>query len=168
MEVVLVKTFVSKSAVEAFNESVLNRFSRRDMVQFYAAIGGPAGHRERTHLRAVVENDCLWIAAQLGDHVERARHSFAGKTEVRLEREVLSRTVVAYGQDSKSATVAKTVVNEIERPATVWYEGGGFNGPAAQRELPSNAFADLQIRGSIDPGDALMVVEDAFSSEKYR
>ena len=77
LEVVLVETLVSQLAVEALDESVLNGFSGRDVVQLNAAIGGPAKHRERTHLGTVVEDDGLRVAAELSDDVERANHPLA-------------------------------------------------------------------------------------------
>jgi hypothetical protein len=85
-----------------------------------------------------------------------------------LERKILARAIIADRQDPKAATVPKTVVHKVKRPAIVGNERLGFDRSASQRELAANSLADLQIRRSIDPGDALVLVEDALSSEQHR
>ena len=45
-KLVLVKTFVTKAAVERFNVGVLRRFARVNEVQPNSSIACPAGHRD--------------------------------------------------------------------------------------------------------------------------
>ena len=114
MEVVLVETFISEPAVETFDKRILHGLPRRDMVQLNAAIGRPSKHRERTHFRAVVENDRLGVAAEFGDDVERASHPLAGKAKIRFERKVLPRAIISDGENPKSAAVPKPIVDKVK------------------------------------------------------
>jgi hypothetical protein len=118
------------------------------------------------NFRAVVEYDRLGIAAKFGDDIECASHALAGEAEIGLECKVFSRAVVANGENPKAATVPKPIVDKVERPSIVWSESLGFDGSASKGKLAANAFSDLQVRRSIDPRYALVVVEDALSSEQ--
>ena len=77
VEEMLVETFVTQSAIEAFNKAVLHRLTRCDEVPGHTALLAPFEHDVRGKLRAVVRDDHAGRASELDDLVELTRHSRA-------------------------------------------------------------------------------------------
>ena len=93
----LVQKFIPQTPVEAFDERVLRRFSRRDVVPFDTAILGPLQHRHAGELGAVVADDAGRQAANHGDGVEFAGNPLARERGVRHKGQALPREVVDDG-----------------------------------------------------------------------
>mgnify|MGYP003346125094 FL=1 len=75
-EQMFVETFVTQAAVEGFDEAVLRRFPRRDVMPLDLALFLPAEDRMKCQLRAVVADDHARYSAGLDDAVE-----FTGDTD---------------------------------------------------------------------------------------
>jgi len=73
----LVQAFVPQATIEAFDQAVLYRFSRRDVVPFHLAILLPLEHGIRRQLGAVVGDHHAGEAAHHGDPVQRAGRAVA-------------------------------------------------------------------------------------------
>ena len=69
-EQMLVQTFIAQPTVERFNEAVLHRFARRDVVPLDAALLLPLKNGVRRQLGAVVRDHHAGIAPDAGDPVQ--------------------------------------------------------------------------------------------------
>src|SRR3954469_313094 len=74
----LIEALIAQSANEAFDEAVLHRFARRDVVPLDLAILLPAQNGVRGQLGAVVGDDHAGITAALGDSIELPADPLAG------------------------------------------------------------------------------------------
>jgi hypothetical protein len=93
--------------------------ARRDVVPGDVALVGPAQHRVRGQLGAVVRDDCPGLGAAHHDPIELARHPETGDRSVRDERQAFPRAIVHYGEDPEAPAVDHLVVHEVERPALI-------------------------------------------------
>ena len=114
-EEVLVEALVAEAAVQALDEAVLRRLSRRNVVPFDAPIFLPLQDRARGQLGAVVGDDHQRSAARLDEGIELPRHSLAGERRVDDERQAFPREVVALRPPSAPST---TTSARKRRPST--------------------------------------------------
>ena len=163
----LVEALVTQSAVETLAEGVLDWLAGCNVMQSNASIGSPAEHRQRTHLRTVIEDDRFRVSATFCNGIEHPRHPKAGKREVGLEGKIFVRTVVAHAQNTITSACPEAVVNEIERPSLIGQQWLLSDWPAAKGEFTANPFSDLERCRSVDPLNPFMVVVESVPSRQY-
>lgn len=93
-EHVVVEAFVPKLPVEALDEGVLRRLSRRNVMQLYAMLSRPRKHCETCQLGAVIHHDGFWQSAFVGDPIEYAANASTADRGVDFDREGFTREVV--------------------------------------------------------------------------
>ena len=109
----LVQTFISKFAVEAFDEAVLLGFSRRDIVQINACILNPFEDRHAGELGTVVRDNRLWHAAFSDDPIQLACNAVARQRSISHQYQVLAAEVVNNRKNAKPATIRQCIRHEI-------------------------------------------------------
>lgn len=117
---IVVEAFVAKFAIEALDECVLGRLSRRDVMQFYASRRCPRKHHEACQLGAVVHHQTFWVLAAFGgDSIEHACNARTADRSIDLDREGLAREVVDDVEGADPTAILKRIVHEVERPSFV-------------------------------------------------
>ena len=128
----LVQQLVAQPAVEAFDEAVLLRLARRDVMPADAGRIRPAQDRVRGQLGAIVADDRVRASlAPSNDAVEFPRRAPPGDRGVGDQRQTLPGAVVDNRQDPEAAAVGQLVVNEVQAPALV-----GASGTSSGRRVP--------------------------------
>ena len=106
-EHVLVEALVAEAPVEALDESVLDRLTRRDVVPSDAAFLLPAQDGVRSELGAVVADDHQGLSAGRDDGVELARHPSAGDRRVDDQRQAFAGEVVDNNEHPEAAAIGQ-------------------------------------------------------------
>ena len=118
----LVQALVAQLAVEAFDEGVLHRLARRDVVSLDALPGRPAQHG-------------LAIAVT---HSRSRIILSPGRQKVRHRRQAPAVEVVDYVEEAKPPAVGKLVADEVERPTLVRAPLNSSTAPAHALEARHN------------------------------
>lgn len=118
-----VKTLVAQPSVEAFNESVLNRLSRFNVIELDSVIDSPREKVTAGEFAAVIHANPFW-SATLRDHtVQRTGNATAGQTGIDFQGEAFAGEGVDNRQYADRPPVGQTIVNEIERPLLIRLSG---------------------------------------------
>ena len=104
-EQVLVQALVSQSPVERFNEAVLHRFARGDVVPLDAALLLPLKIGVRRQLGAVVRDHHAGIPTDAGNPVEFPRNAHARDRVVRHLCQAFPAEVVDHAQDPEPSAI---------------------------------------------------------------
>lgn len=102
--------------VEAFNESVLGRFSRRDVVPFNAAVLLPSKNGVRRQLGAVVAHDHQRLAADGDQPFQFPRRTAPRERRVDHQRQALAGKVVDDNQHPEAPAINSRIRDEVEAP----------------------------------------------------
>jgi transposase len=147
------QTFLgAQAAIEAFDEGILLRLARFDVVPVEATALGPAEHRQAVELGAVVlsgKPSPRYHGLQLADH-PTARQRGVGH-----QAQLLPRVVVDHRQDPEPAAVTQRVVHEVHRQALVRSWCRNQRNTRHRSVLASDAPADLQPFLDIQPTQSL-------------
>jgi len=132
-EQMLVQTFIPQPAVERFNEAVLHRFTRGDVVSLDAARLLPLKNGVRRQLGAVVRDHHAEITPDAGDPVEFPRNTDARDRVVRHRRQALPVEVVDHAKDPEPPAIVQGARDEVQRPALVAILRDRHRRPCPQR-----------------------------------
>src|ERR1041384_1387650 len=87
---ILIKTFISKSAIEALDMAVLGRLRRADKMQRDPVLKSPAVERLRDKFRPVVDADALRLALHRHQQREHGDDALASDRRVHLDDQALA------------------------------------------------------------------------------
>jgi hypothetical protein len=141
----LVEQLIAQPVVEALDEPVLLRLSRRDVVPTNAALVRPGEDGGRSQLGAVVADDRLRTPAALANNViELARHAPPRDRGVRDQRQAFARAIIDHGQDAEAPVIGQLVGDEVQAPALVGSQCRLDRPPSPHRPLATPAAAHRQ------------------------
>ena len=162
----LVEQFVAQAAVETFDEGVLLRLARGDVMPLDAGLLRPAQDRHAGQLGAVVGDTGGRLATPGHDRVELTPDPQAGERGVGDQRQAFAGEVVDDGEDAKAPAVAQLVMQKVERPALVGTLRHGQRCPGAERPLATAATADLKPFLDIEAAQLLVIQHDALAPQQ--
>src|SRR6185369_10622665 len=111
-----VEALVAETPVEAFDESILNRFAWIDVIQFDSMIDSPGKEVAAGQFAAVIHADSFRPAA-IGDHaIEGARHAAAWQGSIDFKGQALAGKRVDNRQHTHASAIRHSVVDEVHRP----------------------------------------------------
>jgi len=99
-----VQELVSQPSIEAFDEGILYRFARCDVVPFHLGPIRPLQDRVAGELAAIVADDHLWLASSLDDPVQLTGNPEAGKGRIGDEAQALPDAIVDDRKHPEPAT----------------------------------------------------------------
>lgn len=118
-EQMLIKALVAEAAIEAFDETVLLRLARRDIVPGDAAIFLPAQDRMRRQLSAVVADDGPWKSSITRDAVKFAGDADARDGVVGDKSYAFSTEVIDHCQYAEAPAIRQGVCDKVQAPTLV-------------------------------------------------
>ena len=166
VEQVFVEAFIAQATVEAFDEAVLHRFARRDVVPLDPVLVGPLEHGVRRELRPVVADHHAGTPSLADDAIELAGNADPGQGRVDDEGEAFAGEVVDDGQDAEASAVAQNVRYEVDGPTLVHPLRDRHRCSRSDRPLAPTASPDRQAFLAVEPEDALVVHVRPRSSQK--
>ena len=110
----LVEQLVAQPTVKTFDEGVLDRFARGDVMPVDLHPLGEAQDGVRGELGAVVADDHCRLPAPGDERFEFARHPQSRQRSVGDQGKAFPRAVVDDGQDAEAAAVGELVRDEVE------------------------------------------------------
>src|SRR4029077_20825955 len=118
----------------------LHRLSWRDEVPVDDGVLEPGKHGIAGELGAMVGHDQSWLAASLHDCREFAGDAPSRDRRIRNGPQTLLSHVVDDVEDTEAPSVGELVMNEVQRPASIWPcldqdRGSGPHGLAASPSL---------------------------------
>ena len=118
-EHVSIKSLVPVGSIEAFDECVLIRLARLDVVEPNALVSAPTGKHLREVFRAVVQADRVGFASPLHQPIQRVHHPGTGYVGVNHDVQGLAYTLIRDVQRAKATTVMQRVGHEVHRPLCI-------------------------------------------------
>lgn len=115
----LVKAVVAKGAIEAFNESVLHRLSRLDVMKGNAPRLSPEVKGFAGQLRAIVQSDDLWQGTGESEFFKHINDDGTTDGGIDMDSQALTGKVIDDGQTTETTSTGELIVDEIHRPALV-------------------------------------------------
>jgi len=164
-EAILVEAFVSKLAVEAFDERVVVGLARPNKVELDACAVRPRVHDIPCELRAVVAPNRANLASQLGQSLEHLRNACCSDAEVDFDRQALVGEVVDDRKHLKPASALNPVPNEVDRPHLIGSRRHGQRHPHGRRPLDTPFAPQRQLLLDVDALHALLVDRPALSNQ---
>src|ERR1700730_6808894 len=128
-EYMLVQAFVAQAAVKGFDECILHRLARGDVMPVESA-KRPTQHRGAGELAAVITDYHLWYLALDRQTFQFAHDPHATNRGIDHTGQAFPAEVVDYAEDAKAAAVTERVRHEVERPTA------GDAPPQEQRGTP--------------------------------
>src|ERR1700694_2579846 len=110
-EDMLVKALVAQTAIERFNERILDWLAGRDVVPVEPP-DGPAQHRHAGHLAAVIADDHSWASAFRHQTLQFAHHAHATDRGIDHRGQAFAAEVIDDAQDAEAAAIAERVRDE--------------------------------------------------------
>jgi hypothetical protein len=147
----LVEQFVAHAAVERLANPILCRLARSDEMPGDPAALSPGEHGVGCELGPVIGDDQVGLAAPGDDGVEFARHAPTRDRGVWNRRQALLGDIVDQVEDAEAPTVRKLVVDEVDRPASVWPGLDEDRRPHARRPFAALALAHGQPLLAVKP-----------------
>lgn len=137
IKALFVQTLISKLHVKALEESILRRFSGRNIMPSKATFVLPFQDRTGWQFRAVIVNDRLGFTVETDDTIEISRESLTRQGGVSDERQTFSSEVVDYAQYTETPTAPERVIDKVGAPTfarairdRLWYPDSGGSLPA--------------------------------------
>ena len=159
----------AQPSVEAFNEGVLCRLTRRDIVPIDFAFVGEGQDRIRGELGAVIADDHHGFSALFDDRRQFPRHPGTGQQCVGNERQAFAGAVVDHDQrpepppircpavDCKQSTRGGQLIrHKIQRPLLIWRHCHQHWRPCPDGPFRGTPAADMQLLLAIHPEHALV------------
>src|ERR1700676_2024269 len=115
----LIQAFITESAVEAFDERILDGLAWLDEAELHALLVGPLVEHAARELRPVVQLDLLRCPALHHDPAQDACHPPGWERGVDLDRQTLAGEDVDDGQQPDPPAPGQRVADEVPRPALV-------------------------------------------------
>lgn len=114
-----VEALVAEAAIEAFNETVLQRLSRRAVMPFDMCLLAPPENRHRGQFGAVIRDNGSGPSTTVHDRIEFSRNTQTRKGGVGHQCQAFTCEVVDYGQNTKPPSISERIADEIEAPPFV-------------------------------------------------
>ena len=165
---VLVQKLVSEAPVEALREGVLDGLARADEVVLDAALVAPGIEGLAGELRAVVGADRSRPSVEVDRSIQDACHALCGQRGVRLYGRAVLRVVIYRCEDSKRATIAEGVAEEVHRPAIVSSRRDRQCPPGSLGGALATLLPDREAPLGVQPVDALVVDGEALPAQQDR
>jgi hypothetical protein len=143
----LVKTLVAQTAVERFNECILDWFARRDVVSVEPS-DRPAQHRHTDQLVAAIADDHFWAPTFHHQTLQFAHHAHATDRGIDHRGQAFAAKVVHYAQDAEAATLlsASDTKSSDQRRLIVSGNASGVRVPIARLRRPRRRTISLSSR----------------------
>ena len=110
----LIQELVSQPPIEAFDEGVLDRLARCDVVPFHLGPIRPLQDRVAGELATIVADDHLRLASSLDDPVQLTGNPQAGKRRIGDERQALPGAIVDHRKHPEPATIGELIRHEVQ------------------------------------------------------
>jgi hypothetical protein len=114
-ESMLIQALVAQSAVEAFDESVLHRFARLDILPSHPP-RNPAQDRDTSQFTVVVADNNLGDPAHADELFEFAHHANAAERSIDHCGQAFTAEVIDDAENTEAPPSIKSVRDEVERP----------------------------------------------------
>ncbi len=114
----LVRALVAQTAVERFNECILDWLAGRDVVPVEPS-DRPAQHRHTGQLTAVIADDHFWAATFHHQTLQFAHHAHATDRGIDHRGQAFAAKVVHQAEDAGAATIAERIGYEVECPTLI-------------------------------------------------
>lgn len=124
-EDVFVQVFVPQSAIEAFQERVLNRFAGGDLMQADATALRPLEDSVRFHFCSVVTDNHVWLAASSDQIIQFAGHSRTGQRAIHHSCQNFTCAIAYHAQHLEPLGIRESVGRKVERSSLVgaiWHQ----------------------------------------------
>jgi hypothetical protein len=112
-ESVLVQALVSESAVEAFDEGVLHRLARLDIVPSHPP-RDPPQNGDTSQFAAVITDNDFRRAAIADELFEFAHHTYSAERRIDHGGQAFAAEVVDDAQNAEAPAVTQTVSDKVE------------------------------------------------------
>ena len=157
VEQLLVQQLVAQRPIERFNERVLLRLARIDVVPLDPVFAGPLQDRPAGKFGSVIADDASGFAIQAHQRVELACNSHPRDAGVSQQAQVFPAGVIVDRQDAQSAGSAERVGHKVHRPAVVRPQRHGHRRPAAASALAAPSATHRQPLLPVQPVELLVV-----------
>lgn len=104
-----IQELVSQPPIEAFDESVLDRLARRDVMPIHFGPVRPLQDRVAGELTAIVADDHLRFATRLDNPVKLTGNPETGKRRIGDESEAFPRAIVDDRQNPEPASIGELI-----------------------------------------------------------
>src|ERR1700687_2177401 len=108
----LVKALIAQTAVERFNECILDCVARREVP--VEPSDRPAQHRHTGQLAAVIAEDHFWAPTFRQQTLQFTHHAHATDRGIDHRGQAFAAKVVHYAEDAEAATIAERIGYEVE------------------------------------------------------
>lgn len=119
VEEMLVQALVAQPAVEALDEGVLCRLSRRDVVPLNAGLAHPFQDRMTGQLRAIVGDDHLRSTPPGDEPGQFPGDPHAGQGDIDDHGQGFPGEVVDHAERAEPAAIAESVRYEVQAPSLI-------------------------------------------------
>lgn len=168
-EEVFVQALVAELAIEAFDISVLRRFTWADKTVPDVVLVAPALEGDAGKLRAVVGQKSGRAAAELDEVIEDPSHSDAGERGIGFDPGAFPGVVVDHRQHAERSPIFHPVMNKVHAPALIGRRGRSRAlGPSVQPLFSPPPELHLQALGLVHPVDPFVVIGKALPAQKDR
>src|SRR5690606_4027738 len=153
----LIEQLIPHPAVEALDECILHRLSRRNIVPVDLVLRRPGEDGVRRELRPVVGNNHAGLAAPPDQFAQLTRDASPRDRRVRNGRQAFPRHVVDDVENPKTSAAGELVMDEVHRPAGIGLcldedRSPSADGAAARTALAHNqAFLAIKAIDPVDP-----------------
>jgi Transposase IS116/IS110/IS902 family len=160
------KNLSRRCPLETFDEGVLNRLSRIDVMPIDLGLFRPEKDGVACELGAIVADNCLGPATPPDQNIEFAGDPEARKRDVGDDRQAFPDAVIEDGEDPEAPPADELVGNEIQRPPVVRSQGHSYCRSHAQSPLAAAAFAHHEPFLPLDAEKALVVYDKSFPAQE--
>ena len=108
-----IQAFVAQATVEGFDDAVLHRLARLDVIEPYPSLVAPGLKPARAKLRAVIGANLPWRRPLVKDLFERRCHPASCQRGIGLNHQTLSRVGVDDCQQSQCPPLRGRVRHEV-------------------------------------------------------
>src|SRR5258708_4180813 len=114
-----IQAFIAQLAVETFHVSVLLRLPRLNVHQLDAPFHAPGQKMPAGEVRPVVAANRQWVFSCGQNHLQRSRHSPAGKAGIHFQRQTLPGAFIQHAQHADRSSADHRVVRKVRGPFLV-------------------------------------------------
>jgi len=156
-EHVRIEDLAPEGPVEAFNLGVLRGFAGLDVMEPHAVGLGPGDYFRGVEFRSVVDADLIRQGPALPDLVEHPDDPLRGQRTVDFDGQSLARAFVDDVEGAEVLPAEQRIVHEVHGPHPVRFGGNVERLADPFRQPPFGPAWQIELHGSIDTQDALVV-----------
>ena len=166
VEEMLIEALVAQPAVEAFDEGVLCRLSRRDVVPLDAGLTDPSQDRMTGQLRPIVGDDHL-RRTPLGDEAgQLPGDPHAGQGDIDDHGQGFPGKVIDNAERAEPAAIAEGIRHKVQAPSFIRLLRQEHGRTRTCRPLASASSLHGQSLLGIDPVDPLVIGTEALAVQQ--